>query len=332
MIHLDIGKRIIVVPRNMQTIFSDLISSGTDYVIDNEHATGYMSPTFVLRDVTDRLITEQGRKFNIAAAMLGFLSGITKISNSAYKMVLPEPEDTNRLEDTAILSKTPADKNNIDLLSSCNTRECIASAIRSLNKTDNIVTDVYDLFMMFQSIGVQFTLIDNVLHISASMDVADLLREYPYEMFMLSMFQEWIANESAAIAGTLTITTPLAYILTQDRTMINRFSRSRWPFKMPDMPKFSMVTKNAMADIVSDFDWDIYAKYTNDPTKKTDSDFQYMMDMISVIQSLRFRKTNIVKSLEAYKNISDKTIKHVLRPWIFSNEDTEDVETFVGDA
>lgn len=329
--HLDIGKRIILTPRSMQSILTDMITSGTDYDIFHEHVTGYMSPTFILRDVTDRLITEQGRKFNIAAGFLSFLANICYVSDKAYEFVLPEMTDVNRLDDKSIVLPVSSAKNHMQFISEINSRSKV-ELLSSLFKSENNKILYAEQFRgIFSQVDAQFSLIDGVLHVSANSDILDILREFPYEMFLLTMLQEWIANESKSVAGTFTFQSPLVYLSTIDKSMINRFSRIRWPFIMPYMPVFSDATKNAMQDIVTDFDWEIYVSYLKD-SERSKLDFQYMLDMVSVIQAFRYRSENVVKSMEAYKNISDKTLKHVLRPWCFPGTDTtEDVETYIGD-
>lgn len=297
-----------------------------------------VNSTLMLRNPLDRIVTDRGRRMNIAfgfAEWYAMMFGIENLdffqrfihdydrystdgkkADGSYGTRVQYP--LLQIDSTGHVT-TPRKANQLDgIIAKLKDDPCSRQAVMSIYNADDLTIGAGGKNTPC-TLTLQFLIRDNELHLIVNMRSSDVYVGLTYDVFVFTMIQEYVAMRLDIAPGKYFHNAASLHAYEKDFPNFDKLTRRRWPGLMNMMPTFS------------DFDWElelnrlIYAIvdgegldadekvwFNNINRLSTD----YFKDVANCMKAFVDRERNPSLSEKTYYSLNDKTIKYALRPWL----------------
>jgi hypothetical protein len=299
-------RRVILTPRVIHTLTDAVRRDGTHTMIDDEPATELIAPTLLLRDPVDRLPTDRGRRFNLAAAIAMATAALIKVPDEWTRRFMADA--AGRLEDVTSFGPTtrPAVRHDGDYL----VAETLRATETFLRAKPATLVGPDEVLTLHSVLDLRFLVRDGVLHLHVASDAQDAVRTLP-------TLHEYVCRRLELAPGALALVPSTLYLRSSDQDVVSSLTRQRWPFKMKPMPALSDADLALYRDLVtlyleaSTFDSIVAASHWHDRPG-----LRYLLNWACVLRAFALRHTLPVAALAAHDLLDDPTLKNVLRQWL----------------
>lgn len=279
----------------------------------------------ILKNPLDRVVVDRGRKMNIGFAIaefIGFIGGIDDIG--FYKMFISSYDKFS--SDGVKLDGAYGTRVVKDGISQIN--QVVKTLIKDKDSRRAVIS-IYERDDLFGggglntpcTLSLQFFIRLNSLICIANMRSCDIVKGLTYDAFVFSLVQELIARELQLPLGYYHHNANSLHFYETDLEMLEKcemIGNKKWPHLMEEMPSLKMHSYELLVDAARRLDdFSASRKLAIEWTQSNVPALKYYGNMLACMLSFISRKSNQSDSRSLYTLISDKTLRYVLRQWIY---------------
>lgn len=286
------------------------------------------SPTLVLRDVEDRIVSDRNRRFNVATGIAIFTALLVEVPGNFIDPFIVRHQGRSTLNDPTLF---PED--DVVMFSGLKTegwsmeRNRLLDSVRDtrIAGTPDVGPSTIRLDLGYGIFDITVSFVNNELYMHATTPFMDAIRTLPHVTFVLGMLHEHLARQIVVETGPLTLVTSELLVQTSDTPLyLDPSDVSRWPHKMHRMPRFSNFDLELYRDLVTrhltlpSFDVVIKNKQWRTPQAA------YLLDLARVMRSYLLRHHNHGQAAATLQEVRCQTLRYVGRPWLGFGPRTDD--------
>lgn len=331
---LKIGKQIIYSPRAYHSLIDKMIRHGESASPRGVRTLELVNASLVLRDPTDRVVPDRGRRANVAfgiAEWYSLMFGIDSIAffsrfieNYAdystdgdvldgaygtrvnYSIVTPHGLSTRQVSQVdAIVDKLRVDKDS-------------RQAVISIYSSDDLTLGTGGKNTPC-TLTLQFLVRNDELHLIVNMRSSDVFKGLTYDVMVFTFLQEYVARRLDLPLGKYIHNAASLHMYDADFKLVERLTRQRWPQTMDPMPRIERDSLTCWHQLIGDgegFDKPNEEWFETVTAWQALESTRYLADLSNVMKSFVERKRNAEAAERAYMMVNDQTLRYVLRPWL----------------
>lgn len=289
-----------------------------------------INASLTLRNPLDRIITDRGRRMNIAfgiAEWVSFMTGIEDITfftrfikdyarfssdgftldgNYGSRIVFNElqaGEVVKRYQYEAVIDELENDPNS---------RRAVMSIY--------VGNDLYGYGGKNTpcTLNLQFLIRNGRLDCLVRMRSSDVVKGLTYDMFVFTMVQEYIARRLDIPLGYYIHTAGSLHMYQSDFGLQNALTGHRWPKMMRSMPALGLYEISILeeASLLLGDTVEFFKYLIGLPNSKESS---YLKDLLLVMKAFIDRNDDKKIAKDSFMTIEDPTLRYVLRPWLVAS-------------
>lgn len=161
--------------------------------------------------------------------------------------------------------------------------------------------------------------IDGQLYGNSHLAPTNVIHDFPYDLYLHAGMMEFLARQVDLPLGPLSVQVPLLYLRQTEVESARRLLRTRWPFRVMDMPRLLPDELARYQTLVTKYlDSPRFELLVRDPVWKTPGG-NYLRDLATVLR-LHVCRDDTTKVLYGHRLLGDATLKHVVRQWLADTE------------
>lgn len=319
---------IVLMPRAFHNFLARVIEHGEPFTARGLQTRELLNSSLLVRDPLDRIITDRGRKMNIAFGIAEWYAIMFGINSIEFFKNFISDYDKYSSDGTVLDGAYGTRINYFD--QNGDPRSQIQGVIQELRRdptTRRAVISIYrdeDLFGLGGkntpcTLSLQFLIREGQLHMIVNMRSSDVVRGVTYDLFVFTMLQEYIARHLEVELGSYFHNAGSLHFYETDMPLYKGLSQKRWPGKMHPMPLLESEDLRRLERLITRY-LDSREFFTAIAGWPTTPSTQYLKDLAYVMKAFRDRKSSPNASHTAFSCINDPTLKYVLRPWMRKRE------------
>lgn len=335
------SRRMVYSPRAYHSFSDKILESGQPVSPRGMTTIELINSTLVIRNPIDRVVTDRGRKMNIAfgfAEWYAMMFGIENVEFFSrfihdYERYSTDGKKLDGSYGTRVqypLLQVGA-SGHFTTLPNVNQIESVIDKLRSDSCSRQAVISIYNADDLTIGAGgkntpctltLQFLIRDNRLHLIVNMRSSDIYVGLTYDVFVFTLVQEYIAKRLGISVGQYFHNAASLHAYESDFPNFKKLSRIRWPGLMEEMPTLDergwITEMFALQSLIKNgeaFDYDEKLWFEEVDGMIAN---QYFRDVANCMKAFVDRGRNSSLSSKAYYSLRDRTVKYVLRPWLVS--------------
>lgn len=292
--------------------------------------------SLIIRQPSDRIIPDRGRKMNIAfgiAEWFSYVFGIDDLSFFTKFISTYDRFSSDGLTLDGAYGKRIVFDNGEEFNDGENwvpdvryQWEGIVSELKRDPMSRRAVISIFDRNDLYGgggkntpcTLNLQFFIRQNLLHCKANMRSCDVVKGLTYDMFSFTLIQELIARHLDVEMGFYIHNAGSFHLYEEDFDLVNKLERPNWRVRMKRMPKLELGHFSVFYDSMERMGntqkfFELMEVFPNDP------EHNYMRNLLLVMKSYLDRYSNKDASVASFKAVDDPALRYVLRPWLVSS-------------
>jgi hypothetical protein len=318
------ARKLLATPRKMDTLIRTVHEDGIrgrwmrwGKIVPT---SSMLSTTVVLRDVGDRIVSDRGRRFNVAAAIAIFTAMLVEVPPGWLTQFVIRHQGRVTLDDPTLFATDDVLPLGLpDTTDWVHERTRLLDTVRDTSSwgASDVGLSVMRVDLGYGMIDITLQVANDELYMHAAISRMDVIRILPHVMFVLAMLHEHLSRQIGISAGPMTMAVGELLVQSDDtKVYLEPSDVSRWPHKMRAMPRIASADLEMFRLLVGthltlpSFDILVKAKQWRTPSA------MYLLDLAKVMRAYLLRHANHGIAAATLQEVSCQTLRYVLRPWL----------------